>query len=357
MSTKRRNRPNLLTCTAVAIASVLTATACGGGTMLSSGGSATVVQGDWSAVVTAAEQEGSVTYYTNTAPDQNTPLIDAFTKKYPDIRVNFVRGANELEAKLDAEIASNIDGADVVDMTHREWNLRHAGDFMPLKGIVPAVDSWPADAWSVPDVAPEASVAPMGIIAWNTNIFPNGFANWDDLLAPDVKQKVGFRDPVDAAVAGYMSFLEEANGPGFLPAFAAQEPRFYPSVVPMAQAVASGEIGVAAMSIPATLVSLKAQGAPIDWVIPPKTWAQAAPVMILKKAQRPNAARVFVEFLLSPEGQAAFNGKQFGSSVLPNIPDTLDLSGHEVTLIDPNITSPEVVTEWAARHRELFKRG
>lgn len=352
----KNRRRGVLGYAALAVASALTLTACGGGSTLPSGG-ATVVQGDWQSVVSAAEDEGSVTFYTNTSPDQNTPLIEAFNEKYPNITVNFVRGANELEPKLDAEISSNMDGADVVVMTHREWNLRHASDFMPLKGIVPAVDSWPVGAWTVPDVAPEASVAPMGIIAWNTDIFPEGFTDWDDLLAPEVRQTLGFRDPVDAAVAGYMAFLEQTNGPDYLPALAGQQPKFYPSVVPMAQAVASGEIGVATMSIPATLGTLKEQGAPIDWVIPTKTWAQAAPVMILEKSQRPNAARVFVDFLLSPDGQAAFNGKEFGASALPGIPDTLDLTSHDVTLIDPAVITPEVIAEWSDRHRQLFKRG
>jgi iron(III) transport system substrate-binding protein len=350
----RTNRRRLLQVCAVATASAVALSGCGGGA--GSGGSATGSTGDWASVVAAAADEGSVTYYTNTAPDQSQPLIAAFKAKYPNITVNYVRGAAELETKLDAEIGNGLDGADVVVMTHREWNVRHAPDFLPLRGLVPAVDNWPRDGWTVPDLAPSASVTPMGIIAWNTTQFPNGFKDWNDLLAPDVAGKIGFRDTVDATVAGYMQFLQSANGDDWLNSFARQKPRFYPSVVPMAQAVASGEIGVAAISIPSTLVALKAQGAPIDWIIPNKTFALQAPVMILKKTERPNASRVFTDFLLSPEGQAAFNGKKYGSSVVPGTPGALDLSGDQVTLLDPAVTTPQAVTDWGTRFKQLFNR-
>ncbi|RYE39281.1 MAG: extracellular solute-binding protein, partial [Hyphomicrobiales bacterium] len=316
-----RNYRRMRKATVMVVGTLLATTvaACGAGI---TDNTARIVHGNWEEVVAAAEKEGSVTYYTNTAPEQSRPMIAAFEKKYPNIKVNFTRGAADLESKLDAEISAGLDGADVVVMTHRQWNIVHAPDFIEPTGLVPALDNWPADAWSVDGVAPNASVTPMGIIAWNTDRFPEGFADWNDLLTPAVKDNLAMRDHVDATLAGYLKFLAETNGPDYLTELAKQDPTFYSSVVPMAAAVASNEIGVAAMSVPATLVELKAKNAPVDWVIPPKTWAVSAPVTMLKKSERPNAARVFVDFMLSPEGQAAFNGKGYGASAVPNVPGT-----------------------------------
>lgn len=349
----KKTRPLL----AVALAaSLLTGTACAGPSTSNAGTPGKVADGDWTAVVEAAKQEGSFTYYTNAAPEQNQPVIKAFNEKYPEIAVNMVRGAAELDAKLDAEIAGNTDGADLVLITHRQWFESNAANFVPVKDKLPSLANWPADAWSIDQVAPSASISPNGIIAWNTKVFPDGFKNWNDLLAPEVKGKVGLRDTVNTDVASYLQFQEDTNGPEFLPALAKQQPRFYTSMVPMAQSMAAGEIGVAAMSTPPTLVELKKQGAPIDWIIPDETHSLSFTMAMLKKTTRPNAASVFMDFVYSPEGQKALNGDQYGVSPLPGVPDTIDMTGKKSTLLDPKKMTPERTKEWAQKFKEIFGR-
>jgi iron(III) transport system substrate-binding protein len=307
----------------------------------------------WDAVVESAKEEGSVTWYSVAPPAMNDAVAAAFSEKYPDIALNVVRGASELPTRMDAEIASNTDGADVFLYAGALWFLNNK-DHLESVDALPSAADWPKDEYATGTSTPVIANVPLGIIAWNTSIFPNGFKTWDDLLAPEVKDKLGIRDQVDTVVASYVQFQQDTNGSDYLTKLAQQNPRFYPSVVPMAQAVAAGEIGVANQSVPATLYELQGQGAPIDFTIPDQTWVNPYIAAVLQKSERKNAANVFMNFLMSPEGQAAFNGNEYGSSALPNIAGTLNLSGKEVTYLDPTVTTQDKVAEWQAKYKEIF---
>jgi hypothetical protein len=61
--------------------------------------------------------------------------------------------------------------------------------------------------------------------------------------------------------------LAQHYGSNFLPKLGAQKPQIYASTLPQQQALASGEIAPSAL-VGAQLLDLKAQGAPVDFVIP-----------------------------------------------------------------------------------------
>ncbi|MCR2811315.1 MULTISPECIES: extracellular solute-binding protein [unclassified Microbacterium] len=307
----------------------------------------------WESVVEKARAEGTVTLYSHAVPTMLDSLVEAFALEYPDIKVEYVRGATELPARVDAEIAGKTPGADIVMFAGDNWMLANAEHLAPV-GDLPSLAEWPEDAWVIDGVAPITAIVPLSIIAWNTQIFPDGFEEWSDLLSSDLDGRLGTRDGIGATEALFYQFFEDNQGEDYLPSLAAQNPRFYPSAVPMAQAVASGEIGVAIYSVVPTLKELQDQGAPIDYILPQEVIANPYPAAILKKSENQNAAQVFMDFWLSEKGQTAFNTNESGVSALPDIDGSLDLAGHDLTYFDSARATPDFISEWDAKFREIF---
>lgn len=293
----------------------------------------------------------TVRVYSVAAPSQNERLEDAFNATHRDIRLEITRGASDLVPKVDAEIATGADGADIFIMSGDAWFLENQKNLVPLTG--PAAANYPD--WGVKAYAPIVSYSPFSMILWNTEVFPHGFKNWNDLLAPEVKGRIGVRDTISAVLASYLQYLQDKNGPGYLPALARQEPKFYPSLIPMAQAVASGEIGVAYTASPAVVHDLQRRGAPIDSVLIEDGWASPFIAGVLAKSPRRDDAQVVMNYLLSPEGQQAFNGDDDAGSAIKGLPGTLDVS-NMVVLSVANMPPAEVKV-WGGRLREIFNRG
>ncbi|MGW4336519.1 ABC transporter substrate-binding protein [Rhodococcus koreensis] len=304
----------------------------------------------WEAVVDRAEDEGVVNFYSVAPELQNVRLVKEFNSEYPDIKVRVLRGGGELPSRVSAEIQSSSKGADVLLFSDPNWFTKNADHLMTLEG--PETESWPEQVWRVKGRAIVPSAYPFGMIVWNTDLFPAGFENWDDLLDPSVKGKFGTRSDVTPSYAGYLDFLERTMGPTYLPALGAQEPKFYPSVVPMTQAVASGEIGVANTTTPSIVKELQELGAPIDAVIPPHTYAIEWGAAAIDGSEHPNAARVFMDFMMSQHGQQALNGDGLGISGRTDIPGVIPQTGME--MLKSERYPADVLAEWSRKVDEYL---
>lgn len=332
---------------AASIAAVLSACS-------SPGESAPAADGAWGATIKAAGNEGTLAFYSGMAEVQNTRLMAAFNKKYPALNVQATRGGGEIIARVEGEMKAGSDGADVFVHADPGWYAAHADALLPAAG--PASAAWAAKAWAVKGTVPIATVSPNSVFVWNTDIFPKGFKTWNDLLDPSVKGKIGLRtDASTQSAAGYLDMMETKLGADYLVKLSKQQPKSYPSVVPMTQAVASGEVGVTNASLPSLAKELKDKGAPVDYVIPNPGYAIEFASAALKKSKRPNAAAVFIDFIMTPEGQEALNGDGFGGSEgLTNVPGALNLDG--IVMMDSAKLTPDVIAKWGAKLAELYKK-
>lgn len=300
--------------------------------------------------VEKAKAEGGLVVYTTVPEPQENRLVEAFNEKYPDIKVNVVRGAGELPERIGAEAKSGSDGADVFTFSDPSWFKSNEKDVMTLDG--PSAQAWPDDFWEVDSKAALSSLAPFGMIVWNTEKFPDGFKTWEDLLDPSVKGQLGTRSDMTAAYVGYLDFAEQNLGADYLTKLAAQKPKFYPSAVPMVQAVASGEIGVTNLSVPVIVDELQKSGAPIESVVPDPGYGIAFATGVLKNAHRPYAACLYADFVLSEAGQTAYNSDALGASALEGIDGAMSTDGLQI--FDSEKYTPEVLAEWKTKFDQTF---
>lgn len=302
-----------------------------------------VAGGSWGDVVAAAEDEGTLNVYTVSPPLQIERMTEAFNEAYPDIKVNMTLGSGELVARVESEMQGGAVGGDVFLFSDPTFFTKHTDDILRLQG--PNVEKWPAEAWKEDGKAPIPTQYPWTVFVWNTEIFPEGFKTWDDLLSPEVKGRLGVLDYVSPALVTTADWMQKELGEDYFADMSKLSPKRYNSAVVMGQAVASGEVGVAYLSTPSIVQGLEADGAPVESATPEAGFALEWGGGALKAAENPNAALVFMDWLLSPEGQEAVNGDGLGASALPDVPGAVDL-GDSWEVFDPTTVTPESTDDY-----------
>ena len=131
-------------------------------------------------------------------------------------------------------------------------------------------------------------------------------ASWKDLLKPEAKGQVAMPSPLTSGAATiHMATLtnDEALGWDYYEGLAGQGTLPEGGNGGVYKAVAGGEklYGMVVDFLP---IRGEADGAPVEFVFPSEgVSAVTEPVAILSSARNPEAAKAFVDFLLSEDGQ------------------------------------------------------
>lgn len=309
-------------------------------------------------LVAAATEEGSVTVYSSQGLDQLNALAAAFEEKY-DIDVEVVRGTDgDTIPRVETELATNTSGGDLVVMA--------AQAFMEAQA---AAGNW-VDPTASPQLAGlgdydaqqyvhDGNLFEVGAavltFAWNTEELPGGLADYPDLLNPELGGgRIAVPDPaIGPALVDFYLWLEESFGKDFVTSLAAQEPRIYPSALPIGEALTSGEVFASAYAAPVQLVPAAANGAPVAFGISPKgAWGARYWGAIPKSSDHPNAAALLADFMVTPEGQALVQGAS--GSVQPDVPGTL-ITNDRVRKMDLAATAPEPAAAYVEEWNGLFR--
>jgi iron(III) transport system substrate-binding protein len=262
-------------------------------------------------LIAAANKEGRLVYYTANFAEVEQEVIKAFNKRFPNIKVEMVRApGGQLITRVKTEAAAGKLSADVVDHSDRalmadlvdlfqDYAPPNAADYLPEAQISPKL--WPRATlvWS---------------IGYNTELMKNPPKTWMDLTKPEyANRQIG---QVFAASGGTtwtrIMFERQVLGEDYWKKQAATNPVLYPSGAPTSDALVRGEISIAPLLYNA-MYPKKKDGAPIQIFFPP----EGAPVNpyatgIPKTAANPNAAKLFLNWNLSEEGQT-FMIKELGN--------------------------------------------
>ena len=266
-------------------------------------------------LIKAAKAEGELTYYTVMTDNVMQPFDKLFTAKY-GIRTTwlripqttmFQRYYGEFETgntAADLSMANNADSS--VDPAFKKgWlqNLREAR--------LPAIMSGEFPARFIRDYGAIVQISPWHIL-YNTQKLKGDDIpkTWTDLLNPKYKGQIAISDlsESDSLIAPWQ-VLQDTYGEKFFIALRAQGLRVHSNTIVGVQGMGAGEssIWLPAARFVATLISAK--GAPVDGVLPEGPGTGIETLLFLNhpsKSKRPNAARLFVNFMLTQEGNMGF---------------------------------------------------
>lgn len=249
--------------------------------------------------------EGKLVLYTSQPNTDAQQTADAFMAKNPGVAVEWVRdGTPKIIAKLRAEIEAGQPQPDVLliaDVVTME-SLKKDG----LLAAYPEADT-SAFAAGLSDPAKfyfSTKLITTGIV-YNTKA-PFKPESWNDLTKPEAKNLVAMPSPLTSGAAMIHTLTLTGNLPGgwdYYAALAKNGAQASGGNGDVLKAVSGGDklFGMVVDYMP---IREKAKGAPVEFVFPAEgVSAVTEPVAILKSAKNPEAARAFVDFLLSPEGQ------------------------------------------------------
>lgn len=251
------------------------------------------------------KQEGEVVWYTNIPRGDVQELADAFERVYPHLKMkSFVAEAGFLVERLTIEMKSNKHLSDIIELPADKVPALKDNDLIELY-CSPESKLYRPEHKDRDCYWTDAG-ASYKVPAYNTqqitgNSIPK---DWGDFLDPRWKNQISL--PVSNMLIIY---------PGFIQRWGREKARKYltrlvengvvwevrgQSILPK---LVAGEISLTSVSHN-LIEAQKKKGAPVDWVNTARPIvSQMQVVSLSRKAPNREAARLFIDFLLSKKGQ------------------------------------------------------
>ena len=251
----------------------------------------------------AAKQEGKVNVYGAQVPQAMKPLHAAFEKKY-GITVEYWRGSStQVSERALTEWRAGKPGFDVVEGNRGvQLIMRDEGLFQ--KFIPPSSEKFPAQFKEKDGMITPWRVLPISIL-YNTDMVKTGDLpkTFDDLASPKWTGKITMPDPTrHTTTAQFLWNLNKFKGDKWLDlvkALAKQKPLLVESLAPVTTTIIKGEAPVGITYIK----YIKQYKGPVDYVVMDKYLTDPNYMSLGAKASHPNAAKLYLEYICSPDGQ------------------------------------------------------
>ncbi len=297
-----------------------------------------------------AKREGTVVPYTSLAPTESKPLAEAFEKKY-GVKVELWRAlSDKVVQRVTTEGQAKRNAVDVVETNGPEmemiWREKLLSTFespyiadLPPQAV-PKHHLWMPDRLN------------FFVVGYNTSKVKRSEipANYEGFLDPKWKGRLG----LEATDSEWMGALQhewgEEKANDFMKKLAAQQPSLRKGHILLAQLIASDEIPVGLTMYQANILSLKRKGAPIDFVPVQPVVARPQGIGVAKDAPHPNAALLFADFVLSPEGQKLYESM---GRVPASMKVQSELNNFPFVMTDPAHVLDES-QKWEKQWDELF---
>jgi len=275
---------------------------------------------DYATLIANAKKEGKVVIYTSTDAKQAAPLVDAFKQAYPgvDVEVNDL-GTNGSYNRAISEAAARQVGSDLVWTSAMDLQMVLVEKGLADTYASPETKNLPARG-QFKNILYGTTLEPSAIL-YNKKLFP---AEWvPKSRAELIKVLKDRKEPLKGKIA---SFDPEKSGTGFffatadlrhtndfwdlVAAFGAAEGKVYGSSGAMREKIVSGE-HVMAFNVIGSYALEWARENPNLGVAFQQDYTStfSRVVNISKGAPHPNAARLFLDFMLSEKGQKALADK------------------------------------------------
>jgi len=194
--------------------------------------------------------------------------------------------------------------------------------------------------------------ANLWIVAFNTNKvkredIPTTYESFAD---PKWRGRIGIGSTDQDWMYGVIQFLGEERGMEMFRKLSALKPDMRLGHALLAELIAAGEVPVGLTVYSGNADSLKKKGAPIDWMPVEPIVGRPQAASVASRAPHPNAAMLFVDFLLSPDGQKVLN--DLDRNPASKTQATL-LTKYKFSMVDP-IKWLDEAPKWEKVWKELF---
>ena len=292
-----------------------------------------------------AAREGKVIMYGTYSLGEAEKVIITFMQKYPKVKVEYFRASTA--PLLDKILSEASVGKLRADVGNLELALLYEIDKLIIPYKTPEADAFvktfvdPRSKW----IALYHNPKP---IAYNTKRVAKAEApkNWEDLANPRWKGRLGM--PVSGGpewVSIILKFMGKDKGRDYLKRMAAQDIRLEKSNSGLAQMVAAGDLDVAFYLNDAAVEIAKRKGAPIETAPTDPLVTAIHTLVIFKDASHPYASLLFLDWLVSREGQERIRNVNPRFSGRTDVSSPASYAGHKFMIIEPEQVSKDKMEE------------
>lgn len=255
----------------------------------------------------SARKEGTLVLYTSLATSESVPLAQAFERKF-GVKVELwrslsgqvmQRALNEARARRDSVDVIETNAPEVEALARERVTARFESPYIadiPAWGV-PAHRMWVADR------------VDFFVVAFNTGKVRREElpATYEGFLDPKWRGRIGLEATDQEWLAGLAKYWGEKRALGFFRALAATRPDVRRGHVLLSELVSAGEVPVSLTNYASNADSMKRRHKPIDWKPVEPVIGRPQAIGLAAAAPHPNAALLFADFVLSPEGQRLFD--------------------------------------------------
>ncbi len=255
-------------------------------------------------LIEGAKKEKELVIYGSTTIRQATIINNKFHEKYPFIEVKLNRlTSDDLYPRVIAEQRSGKFLADLLQNNTLGMYFLRKGKFL-APYVSPEERFYPKEFkdpgyWVM-------SAMNLHVIGYNTRAVARDRLpkTWEDLLNPEWKGGKIMLNPNEQWFAFILQIMGKEKGLNYMRALAKQNPALRRDPRAMrAQLIIAGEAAMDPDSTYSILLPLIKKGAPVDWTTLGPALLNTVGYGLAVRAPHPNAAKLFIDFVLSKEGQ------------------------------------------------------
>src|SRR6266542_4410694 len=258
-------------------------------------------------VIEGAKKDGEVVWYGGGSGEIDEIHAKNFSKKFPFLQVKKTRiQSQRLLVRFEAESKAGKHIADIVRTT--DWYI----DIFKQKGLLMKYESPERKAFinelKDRDGYYTALYKQLHAIAYNTRMVRKQDLprSYDGLLDPKWKGQLGLEDAAYVWFVNLLKIKGESQGIEFMKKLARQNVSLRSGTTLLTNLVVAGEIPLVIDIYAYTVDRAKKSGAPIDFHVVEPAIVHTITGGISKNAPHPNAAKLFMDYLLSEEGQRTY---------------------------------------------------
>jgi len=300
-----------------------------------------------------AEAEGKMMFYASFNATDSKLLIDGFKQLYPKIDAIYYRATDAL--MMERILTEGRAGQNI-------WDVMMSSSFygynLKKRGLLLVYDSperkFYRDGYKDPQGTWTSIFTNYGAFGYNTRNVPKTSIpkSYNDLLKPEWKGNIGIDSRAYEWFGTMVKAMGDEKGLAYMRELAKQAGLRNGRTI-LSQLVAAGEYKGALSAYSAQFEQMKTNGAPTDWVYLNPVFANIHPTGISAKAPHPNAAKLFIDFVLSKRGQELVRS-------MNRIPDRIDTPPEQPRFIEgvkPAFAPNEVLENfegYAKTFHEIF---